>query len=116
MIPPDRKALMGGDLLRVLLDPARRGRIVALARRDPLLAGPGFLQLPERRLGLEPVDEKRAGLERRLAMRRSGSDEDDALARLQPAIAVDDQARLQGPAPLCLGLDLRELLFRHPRI
>ena len=35
---------------------------------------------------------------------------DDAIARLQPAITMDDQRCVERPAPKCLEFDLRELL------
>ena len=56
------------------------------------------------------------GGQRRFAMRRGGGDEHDAVAGLEPAIAVDDQHSVERPAPVCLGLDLGELFFGHPWI
>ena len=50
------------------LPPASRGRVVRFARLDP--AGRSRRRippLPERRLGLQPVDQERGGLQRRLA-------------------------------------------------
>src|SRR3954454_17253211 len=41
---------------------------------DPALAAGRFLALPERRVGLQPIDQEMASGERRLAMRRGGCD------------------------------------------
>ena len=49
-------------------------------------------------------------------MRRCRRDQDDGLARQHPAIAMDDQARLQRPARVRFRLDLGELLLGHPGI
>src|SRR5712671_5360852 len=49
--------------------------IVFGAGCDPAFAGRGFLALPERRLGLQPVDQEMAGGECGLAVRRGGGDE-----------------------------------------
>src|SRR5262249_53869305 len=95
---PD-EAEQGGERGRLLRQPAPHGRVVDIARLDPFGAARRLLELPEGRLGLEPVDEEVAALERRLAMRRGGDDEDDALARLEPAVAVDDERGFERPAP-----------------
>src|SRR5258707_4743490 len=92
--------------------PARGGLVVVGAGGDPLRAVWRLLELPERRLGLEPVDQEGARVERRLAVRRGGGDQDDALTRLEPAVAMDDQAVDQLPAPARLGLDLGQHLLR----
>ena len=47
------------------------------------------------------------------AVLRGGRDQDDRLARQHAAVAMHDQARLQRPARLRLGLDLGELLLGH---
>src|SRR5690242_7116392 len=75
----------GGGLF---LCPAFGGGLVARLGVDPARAFRRLLELPERRLGLEPVDEEMTALERRLAMRRGGGDEHDALARREPPEAV----------------------------
>src|SRR5262249_45136693 len=74
------------------------------------------LELPERGLGLEPVDQELAGLEGCLAVRRGGHHQDDAIAGLEPAVAVDDQGCVEFPPAARLGLDLSELLLGHARI
>ena len=60
--------------------------------RRPSAARVGLLRLPERRLGLQPVDQEAAGVERGVAVRRGDGDQHDAVARLEPAVAVDDRA------------------------
>ena len=75
-----------------------------------------FLLLPERRLGLQPVDQERRRIQRRLAMRRGGQHQHDVLARQQPADAVDHRAAEQRPAPLRLRGDPRDGAFGHRRI
>ena len=45
-----------------------------------------------------------------------GGDQNDAIARQQPADAVDDQRGFQRPARQGLGLDLRQTLLGHPGI
>src|SRR6202012_5411826 len=57
--------------------------VVSGVRADPFFAFWRVFQLPERRLGLEPVDQEFAGLERRFAVRRADRDQHDALAWLQ---------------------------------
>ena len=57
-----------------------------------------------------------AGGERRFAVRRGGGDQHDAVAGFEPAVAVDDQHRVERPAPVRLGLDLGELLLGHAGI
>ena len=54
--------------------PALRGLVVASARLDPTGAALRLFLLPERRLGLEPVDQELAGLEGRLAVGAGGGD------------------------------------------
>ena len=49
-------------------------------------------------------------------MRRGGSDQDDAVARFEPAVAMDDEHRGQRPAFARLGLDLAQLAFGHAGI
>src|SRR4051812_18127781 len=83
---------------------------------DPFFAVRSLLQLPKGCLGLEPIDQEFAGLERCLAVRRSDRDQDDAVAGLQAAVAVDDQCSLERPAALRLGLDLLERLLGHSGI
>src|SRR3546814_5890167 len=76
-------------LVGIALHPACRGLVVAVAGVDPLGAFAGLFELPERRLGLQPVHEECAGLEGGLAVRRSGGDHDDPVAGLEAAVAVD---------------------------
>src|SRR5579862_3626245 len=102
--------------VRLFPAPAPCGFVVLGAGFDPALALPRLLALPERRLGLQPVYEEMASRERGFAMRRGGRDQDDALAGLQPPIAVDDQGGGERPAPVGLGLDLGELLLGHARV
>src|SRR3546814_5286300 len=64
--------------------PARRRRVVGVAGIDPAFAGRRLFQLPERRLGLQPVDQEGATVECGLAVRRRGRDEHDRVARLPP--------------------------------
>ena len=64
--------------------------------------------LPERRLGLQPVDQEGGGIQCRLAMRRGGQHQHDVLARGQPADAVDHRAAEQLPAPLGFLGDARD--------
>src|ERR1700738_32386 len=96
--------------------PAFLRSIVFGAGFDPAFAGWGFLALPERRFGLQPVDQEMAGGECRLAMRRGGGDEHNAVAGFEPAVAVDHQHRIERPAPMGLGLDLGKPFFGHARI
>ena len=49
-------------------------------------------------------------------MRGRGGDQDDAIARQQPADAVDNQRGFQRPARQRLGLDLRQPLLGHAGI
>src|SRR5260370_24848811 len=98
---PARPAKLGG-LLRY---PAFRGGSVARLGLDPARALGRLLELPERRLGLEPVDEEMAAGEGRLAMRRGGGDEHDARPGLAPAVAVGDPPRRAPPAPAPRGPD-----------
>ncbi len=49
-------------------------------------------------------------------MRRGGRDQHDAVARFEPAIAMDDQHGVKRPAPVSLGLDLGELFLGHAGI
>src|SRR5690348_6676679 len=62
----------GGALL---LYPAFGGDLIARLSVDPACARRRLLELPERRLGLEPIDEEMTALKRRRAMRRRGGDE-----------------------------------------
>src|SRR5690349_10788763 len=71
--------------------PLIRSSVVAFLGLDPGRAFGAFFQLPERRLGFEPIDQERAGLERGLAMSRRGGDQHDAVTRLQLAVAMDDE-------------------------
>src|SRR6476620_5647570 len=54
---------------RLLFLPAGGGLVVLGMRADPFFALRGVLELPERRLGLEPVDQELAGLEGGLTVR-----------------------------------------------
>jgi hypothetical protein len=80
------------------------------------VAGAGLLRLPERRLRLQPVDQEAAGIERGVAVRRSDGDQDDAVARLEPTVAVHDERIQQRPAGARLLLDSRELTLGHAGI
>ena len=88
----------------------------ALRASTQRLCSGGLLEFPERRLGLQPVDQEGAGFEGWRPMRRGGRDQHDRLARQHPAVTVNDQARLQRPARVRLRLDLGELLLGHPGI
>src|SRR5260370_34127642 len=90
-------------IVGALLAAPAAGRLVVLgAGRDPALALRRLLALPERRVSLQPIDQEMAGGQRRLAMRRSGRHQDDAVAGFKPAIAVGDQRRRRWPAAGCL--------------
>src|SRR5216683_7109521 len=65
---------------------------------DPPFTCRGFLALPEGRVGFEPIDQEMAGGERGFAVGRGGGDQHDAVAGLEPAIAVDNQHRIERPA------------------
>src|SRR5690348_7829609 len=104
-----------GSSLRVQL-PALLCCIVLSARVDPAFAARGFFALPEWRVGLEPIDQELAGGERRLTMRRSGRDEYDAIAGFEPAVTVNDQYRVERPAPVRLCLNLGEFSLGHARV
>src|SRR6516162_7820187 len=106
---------VNGSSLRVQL-PALSRRAIFGARLHPALAGGGFFALPERRVGLQPIDQEMASGERSFAVRRGGGGEDDAVARLEPSVAVNDQHRVKRPAPMRLGLDLSQLLLGHAGI
>src|SRR6202171_6795552 len=84
--------------LLALLLPTLRCGIVAFMSADPLFAGGSLLELPERRLGFQPVDQEFAGLEGSLAMGRADRHQDDAVAGLQSSVAMHDQGRLERPA------------------
>src|ERR1700730_12221748 len=98
--------------LRALF-PAALRFVIFGAPLDPTLALGCFLAFPEWRVGLQPVDQEMAGSERGLAMRRGGRHQHDAVARFQPALAVDDQRIGKRPAPIGFGLDLGELSLGH---
>src|SRR5260370_769048 len=102
--------------LLALLLPTLRCSIVAFVSADPLFAGGRLLELPERRLGLQPVDQEFAGLEGGLAMRRADRDQHDAVARLQSSVAMHDQRRLERPAAAGLGFDLLQRFLGHAGI
>src|SRR5262249_15080378 len=53
----------------LVLFPALRCLVVAFMGADPLVASRGLLELPERRLGLQPIDQEFTGLEGCFAMR-----------------------------------------------
>ena len=55
-----------------------------------------------------------ARLEGRLAVGRGRDDEDDVLARFQPAVAVDDERGIDGPAAERLGLDVGQAFSVMP--
>src|ERR1700730_10594488 len=96
--------------------PALPRRVVLGAGSNPAFAGRGLLALPERRFGLEPVDQEMAGGECGLAMRRRGGGEHNSVAGFEPAVAVDHQHRIERPAPMGLGLDLGQPFFCHAGI
>src|SRR6185312_17492485 len=77
--------------------PARGGGIVMLARFDPACAFAAFLALPERRIRLEVVHQEFRCFEGCLAVRRSGHDQHDVLARRDAAEAMNDGEALQRP-------------------
>src|SRR6266436_3170582 len=96
--------------------PALSRGVVFVAGFDPAFAGRGFLALPERRFGLQPVDQKMASGEGGLAVCGGGGDEHDAVAGFEPAIAVDHQHRVERPAAMRLGLDLGKPFLGHAGI
>src|ERR1700716_2343419 len=78
--------LRGGVVLRLRLDPIA----CALARQMPLL--------PERRLGLQIIHEKRRRRESLAAMQARGDDENDWLARQDQTIPVHGKDSIKRPA------------------
>src|SRR5262249_54954757 len=98
------------------LTPARLGGVVLGAGLDPALARGCLLALPERRVGLQPIDQKAARRKRRLAVRRRGRDQHDAVAGFEPPVTMDDQSGGEWPAAVRLGLDLGELALGHAGI
>src|SRR5690606_12338195 len=78
--------------------PALGSALVAATAFDPARAFAGVFLLPEGCAGLQVVHDDIAGIERRLAMGAAGTDEDDGLARLQTADAMDDLDTQQRPA------------------
>src|SRR3954470_24833621 len=90
--------------------PTSRCRIVLGTRLDPAFAIRGFLALPERGVGFQPVDQEMAGGERRLAMWRCRRDQHDAVTWFEPTIAMDDQRGGKRPALVCLSFDLGQFL------
>src|SRR6266436_199443 len=103
-------------VLRERRVPALPRRIVLGTGLDPAFAGRGLLALPERRFGLQPVDQEMAGGKGSLAVCRSGGDKYDAVAGFQPAVTVDHQHRIERPAPMGLGLDLGKPFLGHAGI
>src|SRR5690348_11091486 len=89
----------------LLFLPAGRRLVVSGMCADPFFAFWRVFQLPERRLGLEPVDQELAGLECRFAVRRADRDQHNPVTGLEPAMAMDDHGRLQRPAAVGFGLD-----------
>src|SRR5215470_7230864 len=81
-----------------------------------MFAGWRLFSFPERRIGFEPIDQEMTGGERRLAMRRSGSDEHDAVAGFEPTVAMNYEYGIEWPAAMRFGFDLGELSLGHARI
>ena len=89
------------------------GLIVGRLGVDPLRPIRCLILFPEGSLGFQPVDEEMAGLECSLAMGRGGSHEDDAIARFEAPVAMDDEAVDQIPARSRLILDAPQLFLGH---
>jgi hypothetical protein len=88
--------------------PARGRSFVIFARFDPAaLTGWACLLFPKGRAGLEIIHQKACRLESGLPVRRGGDDEDDVVAWRKLSRAMDDEARLQGPARIGIRLDAR---------
>ena len=64
-----------------------------------------MLLLPEGGGGLQPVDQEGGGLEGGFAVRAGGENQDDGLAGVKAADAVDDRDPEQRPAGVRLGGD-----------
>src|SRR5262245_29108003 len=86
-----RPPSVNGGMASGLVRPTLLGVFVLGAALDPAFARRRLLAFPERRIGLQPIDQKMAGGEGGFAMRRCGCDEHDAVARLEAAVAMDDQ-------------------------
>src|SRR3954454_13265836 len=97
----------------IRLTPAPGCLVVLGTGLDPTLTARRVLALPERRVGLQPIDQEMTGRQRGFTMRRGGGDENDAVARFEPSVAMDDQRGGKRPAPVRLGLDLGQFLFGH---
>src|SRR5205807_5553326 len=96
--------LRGGVILRLRLDPIAR----ALIRQMPLL--------PERRLGLQVIHEKRRRRESLAPMLAGGDDENDRLARKDQPMPVHGEDSFERPARSRLKRGAVDLGLRHARI
>src|SRR5579883_235740 len=112
----NRRARTSVACARLLFLPAGRRLVVPGMGADPFFALWRVFQLPERRLGLQPIDQELAGLECRFAVRRADGDQHNTVTGLQPAVAMNDQGRLERPAATGLGLDLLQRRLGHAGI
>src|SRR5688500_10724872 len=99
-----------------MLAPPRLIGMIGIARLDPAPAGGGALALPEPGVALQMVHREVGGEERVAAMARRGGDEDDGLAGLERAGAVEDQEAVERPALHRLGGELLHPGQSQPRI
>src|SRR4029077_13296374 len=113
-----REACGSTELLSSVLVvvPAGERGFVARLGLDPALAVGSAFRFPERCVALEVIHQKFRGAERGRAVLRGGDDEHDIVAGLEPAISMNDQARLQVPARVGFAFDARELCFGHAGI
>ncbi len=96
--------MRSGVVLRLRLDPVAR----ALTRQMPLL--------PERRLGLQIIHEKRRRRESLAAMQARGDDENDRLARKDQTMPVRGEDSFERPAGGRLKGGAVDFCLRHARI
>src|SRR5262249_12074847 len=101
--------------------PALGQRVVGRLGVDPnlaasFLAARKFDLFPERRAGLEVAHEELGASASALPVGGGGGDYADLLARLEPAITLDDGRAEQRPAPLGRRHVARDLGLGHPRV
>jgi uncharacterized membrane protein YeaQ/YmgE (transglycosylase-associated protein family) len=98
--------------------PTRRRFIVGELRLDPSAERPvGKMgALPERRLGFKIVHQESGGRESFAAMGRGGGDKNDATARFNEPVTVDDPEGEERPTGKRFRRDPLDLLFRHGAI
>src|SRR5689334_12147636 len=98
------------------LAPAGGRFIVARTRIDPASALRRLFLLPERRFGLQVIDDEAACVERLSAMGARYRDENDLIRRRERADTMDDERIVDVEAPLRLGDDRVERLLGHPGV